>query len=410
MKRRHILTALDRIDLLFPSYLLLAAVALWSHGAPWLGEWQWTFDNINGATVLLGPYAAAAAAWRVSQVEANSVLFSSTQRGWAVPASQGIGVLKSAIAAWTLTGISAVVGTLLVVHGGPTPIWVLLAGPMVLATCIGVGVAAGHLWPNRIAAILVAPALFIFGGLGARGAVPNLLRQGPGTATLAGLRWDPANFLLEMATLGLVVLTCALLSARNRHASGHLSLVLVMASALGTVGVMVATHHFSEHRFVTSDEEPTLCARQTPIVCVAPSNARALSSLAATFREFLPAAEKLGLDLPPSFREILPNHSGGSDYGMIQLGADANASTASVNEVVQAIVTPGDCVAYYNPTAPPPDAVYQAQTLIGSLLIKIHSGDTSDLGNARMLAWVRDTYSQLRSCQLNAIKVSGRST
>lgn len=401
MRRIHA----GRFDLLFPSYLLLSVLALWVGGAHWLGEWQWTIDNINGVTVLLGPYAAAAAAWMVWQTETNSVLYASASRGWMVPIRAGIRVWLSAAVAWALAGASGIIGTGSVVHGGPFPWWALMAGPVVLVTCIAIGVAAAHQWPSRIVAILVAPALFVVGGLGANGVIPDLLRQGPGTASLAGLQWDAVNFLFEMLALLLIATVGVLVASRRRDAISVRDIALPVSAAVAFVIVSVLSHVVSPQRFVASSEQPTLCSATVPVVCVAASNARALASLSRVFSEFTPAVYKLGFAMPASFREVLPNHAGGAAWGDLNLGAQANDPNASAQEVVTALVTPGDCLAYYDPVGAPSSVVYQAQNMLAEMVTRVSAGNLSDLAHPWLIAWARATYLDLRQCRLNAIKL-----
>lgn len=389
------------LDLLFPSYLLVAALALWGSNRGWLGEWQWTFDNINGTTVLLGPYAAAAAAWRVANADANELLYSSTRRGWAVPLRIGLSVFASAGLAWFVVAASGLIGTAVVVHGGPAPLWVLIAGPTVLVAGIAAGLAMAHQWPNRIAALLVAPVLFVLGGLGASGQLPDLLRQGPGGASLAGSRWDPANFWLEMAALLLAGLTFVLLSARRRGSLRIRDVALPAVAGIAFVAVVVVTNSYAPQRFVDSNEQATLCASHAPALCVAPSNARALPSLVAGFAEFLPAAHVLGFELPASFRAVPNSRHGGGDWGDITLYADAN-DPVSPDQVVTALVTPGDCPDYYA-DVPAPDSVHLAQTTLGTMLTQVHAGNRRVLHNAALMAWAQQTYRDLRTCRLGAI-------
>ncbi|GAC1527501.1 MAG: hypothetical protein NVS3B1_17860 [Marmoricola sp.] len=390
------------LDLLFPSYVLVAAMLLWASGRGWLGEWQWTFDNINGTTVLLGPYAASAAAWRVAHAEANETLYAGTRRGWAVPVRIGLSVFASAGLAWLVVAASGVIGTAVVVHGGPAPVWVLIAGPTVLVTCIAAGLAMAHQWPTRITALVVAPVLFVLGGLGASGHLPDLLHQGPGTASLAGLRWDPAHFWLQMAALLLAAATFSLLSARRRGFRRLRDLALPGVAAVAFVAVVSVTNAEAPQRFVDSNEQATLCASHAPAICVAPSNAHALPSLVAGFAEFLPAARALGFDLPASFREVLTRSHGGDDGGDINLAAAAN-DPVTPDQVVTALVTPGDCPAYYDLAAPPPDNLHLAQSVLGTMLTQVHAGKRTVLRDAALVAWAQETYRNLRTCRLGSI-------
>ena len=180
---------------LLPLLVVAEVFACLSRGAPWLGEWAWTIDSINGAIIVMGPLLGGLSALDASQVfrRGETPWVASLPRGWLMPftliASNwlvGVGIHISAL-------IAGSAANLYVGAEGPVSLQSVPTALLVLAACAAIGVLSGALLPNPVTAPLCAAVLFGVTVVGADASSPlRVFRPGGSTGTLVGLTWDAA--------------------------------------------------------------------------------------------------------------------------------------------------------------------------------------------------------------------------
>ncbi|WP_270887417.1 hypothetical protein [Pedococcus sp. 5OH_020] len=207
--------------------LAVMGFTLLARGAPWRGEWAWTFDWVAGSSILSGPLFAGMAAYETAHDRPFD-------RGVAGPTA----ARKAVAALAPLTGpaaavLSAYAGAIVVAGGvswGQRPTdrmnpTMLLLGGLVLAVFGLAGTAVGQvLAPIPAALCAWLGGLAVTLGSAAVG-VPHLFRIGAATGSLAGLGLRPSVvvayclvYLLAVAVLYAVVRR-VWLSRRGRYAS-----------------------------------------------------------------------------------------------------------------------------------------------------------------------------------------------
>lgn len=376
------------------------------------GQWLWAADLISGLTVLSGPLVAACAAhlgWIQTQLDD---LVRTTPRARRVP-------LRCAFQAWLWGGVgfalsaaAIVLATLLRPHGGPFPLWAAAIGLPVLGVSALFGALAVRVLPSRLTVIAVAPAVFLVGAFGPA-PYAELLRQGPSTGSLAGLRFDRSVWLLQFGGLLAVagVLAAALVVAGGRVRAVR-GLLLPAGVALGSLGVLVtfgaALGEPGRDRLVVSEERPTVCRGVKPTICVAPSSVYGLRATETTLRRALGHLRAVGAEPPDRYEQALPGYLPPPSVGVVSVeDGDLRAAARSA-------ATPAGCPQWRGSL--PPEKALMAQELIG-LWIRGREGEQvvswTAKGDAWLKrvadpgaeAWIRRTYAQLGTCDFQHIRM-----
>lgn len=387
----------------------VAVYALLSYNE-WPGQWQWTIDAATGTTVLTGPLVGALAAGL--QLSSSSIedLVRPSPRSWLVP-------YRAASQAWAVGSvvyIATCLGVMLVTlrypHGGSFDWWALAMGFIVLAVCAFAGVAITYWLPNRVTVLAAAPLIFLLGTYGPR-PLPGILRHGPSTGTLAGLRIDPDVFAAH-ACAGLSLALClavTVLPWRQRGSQLRRAVSAVLAVGLfvgGSVGVGIV----GNERWKPSGERPIVCVDGYPTVCVSPSSKRYLHVTASAIQEQARILVSTGINIPGVYDEELPR-VGDPGHGTFIL---QRAEELSPRDAVAMLTRPSPCPAWSDPEGPPPSAAFDAEYLLVEWAVAkqgeepFGSGPDMDrwLGqvpSAETDAWARRTFAQLRACDLDEI-------
>jgi hypothetical protein len=375
-------------------------------GAPWRGQWMWTIDTVTGSTVLTAPLAAAFAAWIALGQARVRELTGSTLRGPRVPLRAATQAWCWCAGAYLLAACGAALVTAISTPGGPAPYWALAIGLVVLAVGALVGVLAIQVWPHPMATVLVGPALFVVGTFGPH-PYATLLRQGPTTGSLAGIEYDSVFWTAQvLMLLGVCfALASAVLAWTRRSWLVGSAVAVISVLVLGTA--LQATDH---RRLHASDERATACTGTSPVICLAPSDRRALRATAAAMEVELDELRSVGAVLPRRYEELLPGQVPPVTAGMISPVEGSKDLRRQIG--LQNVATPAACPAWTDPSGPPPDGAFDGRDLIVDWLLVRTGGSgrassreaalwLSHATDEDVVRWVRTTFDQLRTCDLD---------
>jgi hypothetical protein len=396
-----------------PAQLAVGLFVALSWHAPWIGQWNWTLDTVIGSTVLSGPLTASFAAWVTGAERKRRVLQVATPRGWLVPVRCALEVWATATSCFAILTAGMLATTALTVHGGRFTWWVWLLGPAVLMLCALLGALAGHYGPHFLVAVLVGPAVFVFGTFGGSLAW-MLLRHGPQSGSLGGLDWDPVTFTGELA--GLVGLSLAIIAwfgmAGRRSATpfvlGPLALVLAVAFPLLADGKPQ-----DGLRYVV--EPPTACTVSVPVVCVAPSDRHWLAPTARVIRQAAAVMSQIA-EVPHRYEYLVPGYAlPRRDVGVVTMLADGDTPHPREYVGAASVAEPSNCAAWDDPDDGPPQRALDAMSLVAAWITQRAGGHPAgdSIRAARWLrlpvveqtSWLRTTYARLTTCDLGAIRL-----
>ncbi len=396
---------------LVPLLGIAAYVLLSFRDGEW-GQWPWVIDLLTGSTVLTGPVVAACAAHLVVGQARLLELTGTTARGWLIPFRCAVQAWQWGVVAYLLTGVIVLAVCLLGTHGGPFSLWVAAIGPAVLAVSALAGALAARLWSDRLIVVVIGPLLFLVGALGTA-QVSDLLRYGPSTGSLAGLELDPISWWVQVARLGAVaVLLAAGLWCREEVRVR--SLVALGLAGLLVLGLSVGLEEVErDHRRLRpSAERPTVCTDGSPRFCVAPSSRRSWGGEAAALGRAAAILRSAGVDLPARYEESLPGYRPPQDVGFLDVGSVPDPLQAAAHHLTR----PATCPAWFGDSAPPPEETFQAQELLRQWIIAQSGHRVSGWSPAsdrwlespdspEAVAWVRGTFTLLRSCALDDVRL-----
>jgi hypothetical protein len=401
-----------------PVLMIAELYAIFYRGTPWWGEWNWSVDWANGATILLGPLVAGCAAfdvstWRGSRVRA---LLRSVPRG---SLSSALLALSNAAVGCVvqLAGLVIVLAMNLVVGAGGLPDLrtVPLALLMLLASAF-VGAGIGLVLPALFAAPTSVVVVFAGTYLASSGAVPPYLRVGGSTGSLLGLTWNPVLALLVAAGLALAVLAVggALILSDGPVAPRAVRVV----AALGAVGFaatyVVLTNGPDDRLERTSGSISYECRGERPRVCMADQTSRQLEPLTQAMRVAAEPLRRVGAQPAEHYQQIVPGRPAPRDAGPLFIESDALNRTPSAAAVAAYLTVPASCPQYTG-TTPPPQAVFDAQRLLQQWILLRTGAEplaafAAEPGHGWLSQsfdaqsdWIRRTYAQLRSCDLDAV-------
>jgi hypothetical protein len=409
---------LRTVSLMFLGLVAVGLVPALSRGADWLGSWKMALSAGLFALTLIGPVAAGiacAAYTRFATSGAEHLVMTGRRPWWTW--------LRPALATWSLAAAAMLAITLATTSASqfagsapyPDTTWVVLPALCVLAAQVAVGVLIGAVGRRRWLAPLAAAATFGLGVLGAVGLIPDIFRASVTTGTYAGETFDTSTHVLQaVAALGVVA---ALLTLSHRPAIRAASWPL--RAVMGVVVVAGGVCYFALGQGV---HEPTrrvvdpelVCRGETVRVCLVRETTRPLDDLVRRMERQAGALRELGLELPPSYVDDLADLDDERQGGVSLFVDETLASTVSDEVAARVLTTPAQCAAYRADSAPP-EASFDARRLLARWLL-LRAGlltpdsDDSDRawldsGLEAQRSWVTTTYEQLRSCDLDALRL-----
>lgn len=411
---------------LLPLLLLVAVGVVLSRGTPWLGEPSWTAARIAGSVIILGPVVAGltamdAARWNEEHLTATlrSLPRAAVARWHVVLANALVG-----IAALLLVQVAGYAANLAIGVGyvaSPVSVALLVLGAAaVLLGSAAVGGLVGLLWGSVLAAPLAAAGLYGLALVALSLDVPALFAIFGGAGGMVGLRANPTAFGALLAFH--VLLTVAVLAAYAlrdgvvRRRTAGLVLVVGAAGAVAvTAGLVV-----SDPDQVVVDDRPVTwaCAGEGPRVCLPRESPRQLEWLAAEMHELAEPLAAAGASVPGTYRMEVPGQRrdlAEGSFAPLDTGR-LTRPEGDPEEVAAYLSTPAPCAAYSDPSGPPPAIVHETREVLRVwLLVRNGLADPADFREAwfgRWIAapveeqrpWVRTTYEQLRSCELDRLE------
>jgi hypothetical protein len=407
---------------ILPIILVAEFYAIFYRGMPWAGEWDWTVDWINGATILTGPLVAGCAAydtylWRPASAQNVA---RSTPRGewqpalicWA-NASVGVAVHVSGL-------ITGVVINLWVDTGATVHLQSIPVALLAIIACASIGIILGYAVRNPVAAPIAVIATFGLAYLASSGTVPTYFRVGGVTGSMVGLTWDWS--VLVLLGLGLGAMSGIALSAIRLHNSPLRGVrvgttAFAIAAAIALVASILGLGQHGDER-LTSQQGPTSfsCAGDTPRVCLASQTQRQLKWLAARMDSSAQVLTAAGASVPRTFRQFVrPSDLQPADGVLFRESTTMNRSRGTAQEVAYYLTTPRDCPELYG-DKPPVDSYFFAQHLLETWILLRHGDISLDdvRGNeqyewlsrpsAEQSKWVAETYTALASCSFTDLK------
>ena len=406
---------------LLPLLVVAEVFACLSRGTPWLGEWAWTIDWINGAIIVVGPLLGGLSALDASQVfrRGETPWVASLPRGWLMPftliASNwlvGVGIHISAL-------IAGSAANLYVGAEGPVKLQSVPTALLVLAACASIGVLSGALLPNPVTAPLCAAVLFGVTVVGADASSPlRVFRPGGSTGTLVGLTWDGAFLTQAVGALSAItLLCCVLLFARTSPSLPRRALAGIGVAALLGLCAWGSLFIWQPDRLsVSKSETEFVCDKGLITVCLDRRTARSLNSLGESIREAASPLVSAGAPVPRVFTQIVPGQPPRSDGPLFLESDRVNAGSISVDEAIPYVLVPSNCDALTS-ERPPPIAYYDARLLVSRwILLRLGKLDAdmvvTDPNRAWLEGepqvqerWITETYEFFANCEFDRVSL-----
>ncbi len=408
---------------LLPAAVAAELFAIFNRGWPWLGEWNWTTDWVNGATILTMPLLAACAAHDASAMSGAET------RALVVSAPRGLlGFTWPAWSGWVLFGAIHVLGLVgglavnLYLGAGSAPS--LISVPLAfsaLAAAAATGQAIGVACHHVVAAPLAGVLMLAVNLIGAGSVVPQVMRIGGATGSLVGLTWDGHVLVLDLAIhAGLVIaLTVGLAGAVWPRIDGRPPHLLAWAAGSGAVASLLLLQSNSWSRLEPSAHPIELtCRHGLAEVCMAEPTSRKLTSLVAALDDQVAILMGASATAPPVFRQVVPGQAAlpPSIAPLFIESERLNATTTSAQEAAGYLTTPAMCP-QLTADKPPPPTYFAARALLHDWLLvsqgELSLADITDpavrrwlgLGSPESATWIRDTYRKLTACELDDLSL-----
>lgn len=388
-----------------------------SRGVDWLGSWKAALDAGLFSATLVGPLAAGLACATYVRMATSGVepLLQSGPRPWWPWVRPALAVWGLAATAMLIVALAATTAAAL---AGASPFydtcWVVVPALCVLAAQVSVGVVLGGLGQRVWLAPVSAAVTFALGVLGAVGVTPEIFRAGGLGVSFAGETFDATTLTLQAgAALGL---TAGLLLLSNRRVvarslAGRLGVAATVVVGAGAYAVLGDGVH---DRYRPLDEPQLVCRGEVVTVCMARETTRPLDDLVRRMERLAPALLDLGVELPARYVQPQVAPDGGVSDGSLYLLDRELSPTVDDELVALSLATPASCPAY-RADIPPPEASFTTRRLLARWLL-VQAGllepdpDDADRawlesGPADQRAWVVTTYDQLRSCDLDALRM-----
>ncbi len=411
--------------LMLPSLGIIMLVGLFSRGMFWDGEWALAIDWVNGITIIMGPILSGLCAYEIQRIAGPDwrKLARQTQRPGALALRKMLVCWLWGCGVWAAAQITALVICTTQGTAGWFPWKALVFGPVALLFYVTYGGLVGTLLPRVIAGPIAAVSIFGIFYLGAGKFIPAVLTVGGFTASLVGQTWDPVFaaltiLILSSGGIGLGVLTLFQIGERFR------GWPIVIGSLLLTaiVGGVLLERTGHSRIVVTTGPVEVRCAGAIARTCLPVNDSTRLPELARLIDTNSKALIEVGTTPPKSFGIEIPGRKPPKGTAVISLAAgDLRGISADPGLAADFMATPTLCSAYANPNATLkelPDAVFQSRILLGAWLRKETKLEPVDVGldpealnkwlsspEPQQNAWVRDTYAQLRNCELTKVSM-----
>ncbi|MFC0037978.1 hypothetical protein [Actinomadura rayongensis] len=393
-----------------PVLAVAGCLAAWPSLTPGVAYWDDSIVAMLTAARLVGPAAAALAAWAAVRERSLDFLRDLTTRS---PATAGLLDLlllaSAAVVAFTAVALVVAAETLTRQEAGRASPLGPLAGASALVLHVVAGYLAGRVLPRRATPFLVLAA-----------AAPwALLRQPgrswwsmlpPGVYDRVGLFTGLRSEVLADQTVWALGLTAALVLGYAAWLDRRRALVPPLALALLTVGVATVRLHSSGDRVV--DPAPTeLTCQVWPLeVCVHPALRAALPALTAAFT---PLASRLN-GTPGAFTRVEQRPArepagvaGGVAAVRLEDALTFGYADRAVRQILDGLATA--------PCTTPGAGQYRA--LVDAWLAGAVPPPVPDAATARRFAswseerrrdWLRGHYADYRTCALDAASFPAR--
>lgn len=388
----------------FPALLAISLVVTFRNTA-WLGEWNYSFEAVGLSTSFTAPLCATVGAAYAFQYGRRRDLFESFPRFWAVVPRCALITFVQTVAAFLVTMLIVVAANLQGPHGGPISMWPIALALGVLASCCSLGACLGIVLPNILAVILAAPVLFAL-PLATHRQFRQVAFPLEGTDSLTGLAYrDDVCSAIVFLHMAIAVLAPLILIAHLRWRRGLLG---ALALCVLVVPVLQLAHS-GVQRFHFVGEDATLCVGWHPRVCLAPSNARSLATTLAAVRAGQRALKGANVEGPELFMQNSSAQKLPDAVGVVRPRAVGEDAATFVGQVA---VRPRACRAYFETSAPPPDLSVAMSLLAAWVSRRVDSGYSTGAeridawidDSQRSDPWIRETYSQLMSCELSKVR------
>jgi len=398
---------------------LLGAVVLVA-GPAWAGSWKMALDQATGGVLLLGPGAAAIAAWTYARMTGahwprQLAGLDRGLRGWLSPVACVFAVALTALLLCVLaaTTIASATGALASPRSLP-----MLAQPVAALGCeVVLGAVLGAHVRDWIAVPLAAVTCFLLAVISVDGLLPGLFRTGGVSGPLAGERFVLPTLLLQAAVL--FVLSLALLTILVRPVAVTSPVRLFLPLAAATLLAVIGTVQLQSHGYARYEAQPGVpeltCRGSAPQVCTSRDTTRPLADLAAKLRTFSGPVTAAGATLPERFVQDLPGRVSNQDGVIILVGSEPVSATVSSGSAVLALATPRGCPAF-SAERPPESALQVRAVLADWIAVQNRVGGTAvdpaspegrwlTAPEAEQQQWVAQTYEQLRACDLKDLRL-----
>jgi hypothetical protein len=393
----------------------VVAFTLCARGAPWRGEWAWTFDWVAGSSIILGPLYAGMTGFETADGQPfDAALARPTARRTVLATLAPLGGPTLAVLGAYLLGVGA--ATVVASRTAPTddlqPVVVVLGALLLLVFGLS-GLVVGQYLP-RTAAGLAA----WLGGLAvtiasAGIAVPHLFRIGASTGSLAGMgvwwRGAGSHLLAYLLLGGLVVLVA---TQRWRSRPHRLALWGLVAAFLVVVGVIAHDDRLyqplAHPRWVCSGSASSVRA------CMLAGNSAQLSAWHDGLAALTSTLSLVGATPAATYRQPAPGASVGSGEALLLPDPQrVNISPPTVGQVADAVARPTDCPQFHAEVAPV--GALAAQHWLSEFLAQRAQPRASADRDLEVLqwmagssahaqdAWARATYVKLRTCSLTGM-------
>jgi hypothetical protein len=405
---------------IWPVFVLADLLFIFSRHGQFRGYWLWTADWTAGTVILVGPLAAAVAAWharfQMKHLREATLIARTRVRAVSGVLSGQLGLL---LTAHLVCVVVAVVYTASA-NGSPDHLAHFLPQFFVLAGFIAAGTIAGFLLPTPYTAPVVGVLGFLV-QLPQVGVLPRaLVKFGGATANLVGLSartsFDVAHtaFGLGLVLFGAVAATWVV--TRRRPASS----VLVA----GTVGAAVLVSSFTflvrtdAERFTVPTTVSVKCSKAQPVDVCLPSDVEALRGrLTGLIGEVNGLQARLGVAGLPSRVVVVPAGASPGAYApgeatrpMVLQGDDLSGSKVdALKGVLPYLLIDRRCLdmnAHNDLSVAVPDLQVAADMV---LLALVSDPPTAALPEVKILrswaaarrnAWIRDVLTSANRCQL----------
>jgi hypothetical protein len=408
---------------LLPAALAAEFFAIFSRGLPWLGEWNWTTDWVNGATIITMPLLAACAAHDAS------ALSRAETRALVVSAPRGLlGFTWPTWSSWLLFSavhlVGLVCGFALNTYVGAGSWPSLISVPLAfsaLAAAGAIGQAIGVACPNVVAAPLAGILLLAVNFIGAGDVIPQFMRIGGATGSLVGLTWESHVLVLYLAIhVGLLLaFTGGLSSVVWPRVDGwprHLLISVGLGSACASLLVL----QWNSWSRLEPSEHPVAfaCSDGVAEVCMAEATSRKLTSLSRAVDDQLAILQAASAAVPSAFRQVVPGQPAlpPTTAPLFIESEGLNSPHTSAEETAGYLTSPTMCP-QLTADRPPPPAYFAARQLLYTWLLvaggKLSLPEIADpaarawfgLDVSQQATWIRDTYEKLTDCELDELSI-----